>query len=152
MCVWLADEHIAPCYADQVRRQSGVFDWPFLLFATLLKEASGVTACCSAILDWLSGSPAEEEQATDCIRFPKPWESLITLASGRTSKVQALFCLYLGLRPPDKSQPWPPQAVCRVGGQCLSNLACWAAQVPWLQAAAWASPHLFLLVRPPAPP
>ncbi len=46
------------------------------------------TACCSAILDWLSGSPAEEEQATDCIRFPKPWESLITLASGRTSKVQ----------------------------------------------------------------
>ena len=44
---------------------------PFLLFATPLNEVSGVTACCSAILDWLSRSPAEAEQASDCIRFPK---------------------------------------------------------------------------------
>ena len=38
---------------------------PFLLFATPLKEAFGATACYSAILDWLSGSPAEAEQAPD---------------------------------------------------------------------------------------
>ncbi len=29
--------------------------WPFLLFATPLNEVSGVTACCSAILQGLSG-------------------------------------------------------------------------------------------------
>ena len=45
---------------------------PFLLFAHLLKAASGVTACCSAILYWLSCSPAEADQPPNGIRFVKP--------------------------------------------------------------------------------
>ncbi len=85
--------------------------------------------------------------SVDMLRLEVRWVDVEGQWDGRDGtkqKERALFCLYLGLHPPDKSQPWPPQAECRVGGQCLSNnLACWAAQVPWLQAAAWASPHLF---------
>ncbi len=60
---------------------------PFLLFASPLNEVSGVTAFCSAILDWLSCSPAEAEQAPDCIRCPTRWESPVVSESNGT-KVQ----------------------------------------------------------------
>lgn len=58
----------------------------FLLFATPLNEVSGVTACCSTTLDWLSRSPAEAEQAPDCIGFPKSWESPVASKRGGTSE------------------------------------------------------------------
>jgi hypothetical protein len=45
---------------------------PFLLLATPVNEVSGVTACCSALLDWLPRSSGIEAQlASDCIKFPK---------------------------------------------------------------------------------
>jgi hypothetical protein len=96
---------------------------PFLLFATPLKEASGATACCSAILDWLSGSPAEAEQAPDCIRFPKPWESSITLASGRTSKFRFDGNCFDTFACSDKSICWPAEKCEIQAHTCARNTA-----------------------------
>ena len=94
--------------------------------------------------------------SVDMLRLEVRWVDVKGQWDGRDGtrqKERALFCLYLGLRPADKSQPWPPQAVCRVGGQCLSNnLACWAAQVPLPAGCCLGLPAPLLLVRPPAPP
>ncbi|KAK3391219.1 hypothetical protein B0H63DRAFT_133569 [Podospora didyma] len=80
----LSRQRLANCYARP--EVSFANFWPFLLFATPLNEVSGVTACCSAIIDWLSCSPAEAEQAADCIRFRTPWESPVASESGGTSE------------------------------------------------------------------
>ncbi|KAK3689230.1 hypothetical protein B0T22DRAFT_536202 [Podospora appendiculata] len=67
---------------------------PFFLFATPLNEVSGVTDCCSALLNWLPRPSAIEAQlASDGIKLPKSWESPVTpvLVSPRIQAPPTLF-------------------------------------------------------------
>ncbi len=67
------------CDRDRIRTSR---PYPFLLFG-LLNEVPGVTPCCSALLDWLPRSSGIEAQlASDCIKFPKSWESPVASESG----------------------------------------------------------------------
>ncbi len=68
--------------------------YPFLLFGSLLfgslNEVPGVTACCSALFDWLPRSSGTEAQlASDCIKLPKSWESPVASENGGTSKFKS---------------------------------------------------------------
>ena len=93
--------------------------------------------------------------SVDMLRLEVRWVDVKGQWDGRDGtrqKERALFCLYSGLRPPDKSQPWPPQAVCRVGGQCFVEQPRLLGCTGPLAAGCCLGLPAPLLVRPPAPP